>query len=340
MSRVFENESRAEGCLLGQLAGDSLGGLVEFWSPEEIRKAYPNGVRDLADGGTWGTIAGQATDDSEMALALTWAIVSRGEYDAVRTRKAYVEWLNSAPFDCGGTIRSALRGNPNPASESNGAMMRASPLGIWCAQYWEQENGFEVIARLAAEDAKITHPNQVCIDANILYVAAIADAIKNETAPAELYEKIRGWANQIDAPESLRQAVDAARNAPPADYVRQQGWVLIAFQNALYQLLHASNLEEGIVNTIMRGGDTDTNAAICGALLGAVYGKESVPKRWCKSLMECSPSRDNPKVRHPRPRKYWPSDALHRPLTMWLSLGEKLKYNMDFDPSLDDPQEE
>lgn len=53
----------AQGCLLGQLAGDALGSLVEFCSDEEIRKSYPNGVRDLADGGTYNTIAGQPTTD-------------------------------------------------------------------------------------------------------------------------------------------------------------------------------------------------------------------------------------------------------------------------------------
>ena len=36
---------RAQGCLLGQLAGDALGGLVEFQSPEQIRRDYPGGVR-------------------------------------------------------------------------------------------------------------------------------------------------------------------------------------------------------------------------------------------------------------------------------------------------------
>ena len=34
------------------------GGLVEFQSPDEIRRSYPDGVRELADGGTWNTIAG------------------------------------------------------------------------------------------------------------------------------------------------------------------------------------------------------------------------------------------------------------------------------------------
>ena len=74
--------SRAQGCLLGQLAGDALGGLVEFQSPEEIRRNYPNRVRELVDGGTWGTLAGQPTDDSEMALMLAGMLIKERRYDA------------------------------------------------------------------------------------------------------------------------------------------------------------------------------------------------------------------------------------------------------------------
>jgi ADP-ribosyl-[dinitrogen reductase] hydrolase len=70
--------SRAQGCLLGQLAGDSLGSLVEFKTPEQIKRLYPRGVRKLAGGGTFNTIAGQPTDDSEMALMLARSIIGRG----------------------------------------------------------------------------------------------------------------------------------------------------------------------------------------------------------------------------------------------------------------------
>ena len=59
--------SRAQGCLLGQLAGDALGSLVEFQTPEQIRREYPGGVRELADGGTWNTIAGQPTCISNLS---------------------------------------------------------------------------------------------------------------------------------------------------------------------------------------------------------------------------------------------------------------------------------
>ena len=88
--------NRAQGCLLGQLAGDALGSLVEFQSPEEIRRSYPEGVRELADGGTWNTIAGQPTDDSEMALRLAAALGGTAEswlhmqasYDLWQARRA------------------------------------------------------------------------------------------------------------------------------------------------------------------------------------------------------------------------------------------------------------
>jgi len=54
----------------GQLAGDALGSLVEFRTPEDIWWKYPGGVRKLTDGGTWNTIAGQPTDDLQMTLLL------------------------------------------------------------------------------------------------------------------------------------------------------------------------------------------------------------------------------------------------------------------------------
>jgi ADP-ribosylglycohydrolase len=112
---------------------------------------------------------------------------------------------------------------------------------------------------------------------------------------------------QVD--QSLLKTIQAAALAPPADYVYQQGWVLIALQNALWQLLQAPNVEEGVVDTVRWGGDTDTNAAICGALLGAVYGREAIPAQWVECLLNCRPAAGQPHVRRPRPQCFWPVDA-------------------------------
>ena len=196
---------RARGCLLGQLAGDSLGSLVEFQGPAEIRRRYPNGVRDLEDGGTFDTLAGQPTDDSEMALAHA---------------------IDAGPTD------------------------------------------------------------------------------------DELYRRAVAWADDRRICAEVRACVASAADGPPDDYMTSMGWVRIALRNALWQLLHAPSLEEGVVDSVMRGGDTDTNGAICGALLGAVYGLAAIPTRWTEAVLRCRPEAGRPGVPRPRPKTYWPVDAL------------------------------
>jgi ADP-ribosylglycohydrolase len=136
------------------------------------------------------------------------------------------------------------------------------------------------------------------------YAAAVAEAERSSVQPG------------------VRQALENARHAPPADYQEQLGWVLIALQNAFYQLLHARNLEEGIVDTIMRGGDTDTNGAIAGALLGAVHGRKGVPPRWVQTLLCCRPL-SSTSTRHPQPAEFWPVDALEMAEAL-LSVGQSI----------------
>jgi ADP-ribosyl-[dinitrogen reductase] hydrolase len=269
---MIDRVARAQGCLLGQLAGDALGSLVEFQSPDEIRRSYPDGVRELADGGIWNTIAGQPTDDSETALLLARMLVKIGCYDPEAARKEYQYWLSSDPFDCSMTISAGLRGNPNLDSQANGAMMRISPLGIFGARFELNQ-----VAEWAMQDAALTHPNPICQQANALFAMGIAHAIQSGCDRKELYQRIRQWAVDMPVEPALLDTIDKAADERPPYYVHQQGWVLIAFQNALYQLLHAPSLEDGVVDTIMRGGDTDTNAAICGALLGTVCGREAIP---------------------------------------------------------------
>ncbi|MGF1643332.1 MAG: ADP-ribosylglycohydrolase family protein [Thiotrichales bacterium] len=299
--------SRAQGCLLGQLAGDALGSLVEFQSPERIRLGYPDGVRMLADGGTWSTLAGQPTDDSEMALLLARVLTEteRDVYDAVAARKAYRFWLDSGPFDCGMTIATGLRGTPNPDSQANGAMMRVSPLGIYGAR-----RPLATVADWASQDAALTHPNPVCVQANALFTMAISHAVATGCEASELYQCVTRWAGDRAVEPALLDAIEGAADDPPTNYMRQQGWVLIAFRNALWQLLHAPNLEAGVVDTVMRGGDTDTNAAICGALLGAVYGRDAIPAQWVDRVLNCRPKAGHPGVHRPRPECFWPVDAL------------------------------
>jgi hypothetical protein len=68
-----------------------------------------------------------------------------------------------------------------------------------------------------------------------------------------------------------------------AAYLDPRGWVSNGCHNPLLQPVHAPNFKEGIVDTVMGGGDNGTNVAICGALLGAGYGRHVIPDQWVRS---------------------------------------------------------
>ncbi len=314
--------SRGQGCLLGQFAGDSLGGLVEFEGADYIASHYPQGVRLLADGGAWGTIAGQPTDDSELALCLARSIVAAGGYDPEAAARAYAWWYNSGPFDKGDTTRQALipaarsfghgqsaadaaRAAASTTSQANGAMMRVCPIGVAGAS-----RSPDTVIQWARADAELTHPHPVCQSANAVFAEAIAFAIRVGASPAETYEHACATAAEIGAETSVRETLALAASAAPADYSKQQGWVLIALQNAFFQLLHAPDLEAGVVDSIMRGGDTDTNAAIAGALLGAVHGRDAIPSQWVDRILTCRPLEGLSGGNKSRPQAFWPVDAL------------------------------
>lgn len=313
--------SRAQGCWFGQLAGDALGSLVEFRRPDDIGRSYPAGVRELVDGGTFDTLPGQPTDDSEMALALARSLLEVGDFDAEHVLGRYVDWLESRPFDLGNTVGAATRagsqarkqGRPMMAavrsaaserSQANGALMRLAPLGIFGAVL-----PVERLARHAREDARLTHPARACQDANVVFACSMAHAIAMGVSPEAVYAFACSLAEEMDADSVVRGALADAQVGPPDDFMHQMGWLRLALHNAFHQLLHASSLEEALVDTVGRGGDTDTNAAIAGALLGATHGRAAVPMRWQMAVLSAHALPDRADVRRPRPRSLWPVDA-------------------------------
>ena len=229
--------------------------------------------------------------------------LAKGSFDEHQVLAAYRSWQRSAPFDIGFTTRRGLAGQPDLQSQANGSLMRISPLGIFGAHRPAEA------VEWARADSRMTHPNPVCQDACAVFVAAIAQAISGGTDPQACYEAACQEASKPNVSPSVRECLDRAALATPDDFMTHQGWVLIALQNAFFQLLHAETLVAGLSDTIMCGGDTDTNAAIAGALLGAVYGRDAVRRSWQCALLSCRPLPGSPTA-HPRPMEFWPVDVL------------------------------
>lgn len=302
---------RAKGCLFGLIAGDSLGGRVEFSAPHRIARSHPEGVRDLADGGVWDILAGQPTDDGELALSLARTLAGCNAWDAEAVAAAYGAWVTSDPFDMGHTTGLALRAaaaaqndkaaaarrSASRESQANGALMRVAPIGLWARDVAEA-------AEAASEDARLTHPHPTCVAAS----AALASAIHVAVAGGGR-EDMQAAAEQAAAiqPAVLGVLREARDGQGVEDAMERSGWVLLALRNAFFRLWHALDLEGALVATVGMGGDTDTNAAIAGALLGAAYGIEAVPSRWRLAIQSCRPAAELG-ARRPRPLAYWPVD--------------------------------
>lgn len=299
------------------MIGDSLGALVEFQPPEEIARRYPDGVRELQDGGVWDTLAGQPTDDSELALALARTLANRSDYDAEAVAGAYGGWYSSHPFDIGTTTQAAMSAAAHAAagkaeaarkaarrdSQSNGSLMRVSPIGVWARDP-------DIAARIAWQDSELSHPHPACVAACAAYSAAIAAGIAGADRVDMLATAARIAEGHRATAPAIAAALDAARAGHrPESYIRNMGHVAIAFQNAFYHLAHTRDLEAALIDTIARGGDTDTNAAIARALLGAAEGRRAIPARWTTVILGCRPIKAIG-ARRPRPPDYWPDDIV------------------------------
>ncbi len=327
---------RAWGCLLGQIAGDSLGSQVEFKDEEKVRTLYPAGMDELEGSPLYRTLPGQPTDDSEMALALARTLASDGTFLTGHVFEAYKAWLRSHPVDFAHSVFRALHGKPDGKSEANCALMRVSPLGVFGARFIPeaalpcddggepgmaalvQNENMRMLARWSMEDAALTCPNALCLAANAAYVTALAYGVRSGSpknmwkAALAVTESLPRW-NADLSQESVRRVLDCLERASeerPADYQQDMSHVLTALQNGFWQLLHASDAGEGVRSTVMKGGDAAANGAVAGALLGAALDIDSFPDQWVDAVLACRPSAEREDVPQPRPEIFWPLDFM------------------------------
>ena len=159
--------------------------------------------------------------------------------------------------------------------ESNGSLMRASTLAVI---YDNQP---------VIKDCDITNPTTVNRDASLVYVVSVRLALQG--APKKV---IIEMAKSVVQTNKVRAALAHALHKngydptyPPqvGDLIqpyqvtgdtkeKMRGWVLIAFYTAFRYFFYTDSYHQAINGVIKLGGDTDTNAAIVGALCGAYYG--------------------------------------------------------------------
>lgn len=282
--------NRARGTLLGLACGDALGRPVEFRSREQIEAEHGR-VTEMLGHGTHGQPAGTITDDTELALRIARSLVERGGFDPDDVADRFVEWYESGPFDIGITTSKSLRriqqGEPwDEAGQSvweasreghnagNGSLMRCAPHAL------AFEHNRELLQEVSRDSSRITHADPRCqygcgaLNLVLSYLATDhSDSV--ERALADLND---------DAPAEVVAVLGRTPDSVGEDDLSNSGYVIHTLEAGLYHGLTADTAEDAVVDAVMMGGDTDTIAAVAGAVAGARFGADALPDRWIEAL--------------------------------------------------------
>jgi ADP-ribosyl-[dinitrogen reductase] hydrolase len=263
---------RALASLLGAAVGDALGAPVEFMTASEIRGKY--GTLRTMEGGGWLNLApGQVTDDTEMSLCLARSITTKG-WEPHDIAERFAAWYRGRPIDIGNTCRRGIAryintgrvfGDPNEGDAGNGAAMRVAPVALATLA----SRG--LLRQWAVEQAHITH-NHALSDAACILVGRM----------------IHVGCLGLSWTRMRRLADESVQSAPKFAFTNYRhlatGYVVDTMQTVLHHLFATKNFEDCLVATVNQGGDADTTAAIAGAIAGASYGLDQIPRRWLKKL--------------------------------------------------------
>ena len=288
-------ENRFRGCLLGLALGDALGGRFEAQTATHIRGRYPT-VERLIDSGTdelW------YTDDTQMAIGIAETLATHSSIIEEHLCEAFVaNYVPSRGYGRGArTILDAMedgrdyKGVANSyfpgGSYGNGAAMRVAPVGLF---FRDELSAVHEQARLSALP---THVHPLGIEGAQILALAVAIASQMEAfdhatffgelaarclAP-EFSEKMERASSvaSVDELELLGNGIEALESVPTA---------IACFS------LNPNSYELTIGNAILLGGDTDTIAAMAGAISGAYNGQDAIPANLLGRLEESPKGRN------------------------------------------------
>ncbi|MER7165485.1 ADP-ribosylglycohydrolase family protein [Micromonospora sp. NPDC000207] len=304
---------RATGSLFGLAYGDALGLPTEFLTVAEIHHRYgPAGPRELTGD------PALVTDDTQMALAVAWALRDAPEFtpEAVEPllRQRFVAWSVSPDNDrapgmtclraCAGLARGVRWQEATQVnSKGCGANMRVTPVGLLDVDP-------DTLAGLAQLQAGLTHGHPTALAASELTAYAVR-VLRDGVTVAELPEVLVGraqgqrrtyhgdWLGDlwqrpgVDSPQefvargwdecvgALHRLVDAlARPDDGGDPCRHTGEGWIAEEALATALYCAIRHADDPVTALARGATTAGDSDSIAALAGAFLGAAGGTAAW------------------------------------------------------------
>lgn len=283
------------GVLIGTAVGDSLGLPMEGISARRQRKLFPAPLKQRLVGPF-----GMISDDTEHTFMLAQALLESPDSPAAFQRslaRRLKWWLASVPAGVGfATLRAILKlwvGIPpsrsGVMSAGNGAAMRSALLGVYFARDAARRGQF------VQASTELTHrdPRAGIAACAVAETAAWMSDERDDTdwlfeAFGRLGEHPE-WAvlvTRLRAALTLNQSVTVfAREIGATDGV--SGYAFQSVPVAIYAAIrYRSDFSSALAEVITCGGDTDTVAAITGAMVGARVGVAGIPEPWRRNIAE------------------------------------------------------
>lgn len=270
--------------MLGTFVGDALGMPYEGALPSEIPR-HVEMVEARRGRGTY-------TDDTEMAIGLAESILAEGAVVPDRLAEHFLRSCDPSRGYGAGTLAvfglwrrgvavadAASQVFHGEGSFGNGAAMRIAPLAL------RQFDDPEALRRDAALSARVTHAHPIAVDSAVVQTSAIAAAIRGEG--------IVRAALDAASTEELRRGLELVRRlgrgpAPsPTEAARMLGNSSAAHRSvplAIHSAASNHDFDTCVSYAVRCGGDTDTIAAMAGAIAGARFGAGNIPSRWLDVL--------------------------------------------------------
>lgn len=283
---------RASGVLLAAACGDALGAGYEFGS------APFDGAPRMIGGGLGGFAPGEWTDDTAQAVAIAEVAAKgvdlRSEAALTAIAQRFADWYADDPADVGIQTSAVLsRAGRNPTGEQmraaayavhqrtgrsagNGSLMRT---GVVALAYLDDP---DALVEAAMAVSALTHHDPLAGEACALWCLMIRHAVLNGELPT-----VGDVLEHLPNADCWAGLLDEAETSDPSVFVTN-GWVVGALQAAWSAIVHTPvpsdvpcrHLTDALTTAIGIGHDTDTVAAIAGALLGARWGVSAIPAEW------------------------------------------------------------
>ncbi|HWC70465.1 MAG TPA: ADP-ribosylglycohydrolase family protein, partial [Actinomycetota bacterium] len=238
---------------------------------------------------------GSTTDDTALARNLVRSLAARGGLDPADLVERHLAWFRSDPPDVGTltgrVLRRVDRGEDAATvardiwqqrgpevSAGNGSVMYCAPLGLAYAGRPDE------LHDAAPSLSEITHADGRCRTACLAVTLAVAALVRGDPPEASVRGALAAIEG-LEGSEELEHLVGAAGIERPIDGP-DRGFVFFTSGVALRAAGEERPFEAGLRDVVALGGDTDTNAAVTGALLGALHGARSLPGTWLERLAD------------------------------------------------------